>query len=138
MISRRVATALAPRKRKNLVDNGQFDDSTGWYSSQATLTISGGTARYNTATNGVVFRDLNETVVSGGVYEISFDLVAWASGQQSVAIGGGSNVEFSNTLGRKVIQVTAGSGNQWLMYYGGYFNVGGDSTIDNLVVVRLS
>lgn len=131
-------SALAPKPRKNLVDNGTFDDASGWYSSQPTLTISGGTARFNTSTNGVMFRDLNEPVVSGGVYEISFDLTAWAAGQQSAAIGGGSNVEFSNTLGRKTIQVTAGSGNQWFMYYGGYFNVGGDSTIDNLVVVRLS
>ena len=121
-----------------LITNGNFaGGSTGW-TLAAGITVSGGQLVGATSSNENASQSISST--AGRLYQVTLDMISYASGAAFVTIGQGATVlvPSPSTLGTKTFYVVAGGTDTIFRYYPGQFGSGGTNTIDNISVKEIT
>ena len=83
-----------------LVTNGGFDTASDW-TLKPGVSIGSGVLSSDGTTNGELARQVNIGLVSGKLYEVSFDVTSLTTGKFGVKLGGTSSISFDGTGTKK-------------------------------------
>jgi hypothetical protein len=118
----------------DVVTNGDFDTDSDW-TKQASWTISDGKARYLAGTDGHTIQPTVNPVVANEKYILTFDYVQNV-GFASVTCGGTLSENLTGSGSREYIFTSSDTSN--LIFTGRTNKLGGDCTIDNVVLKKYS
>jgi len=121
-----------------LVTNGDFSNGTTGWSVFTGVTISGGTANFNTTSNDPLISS-SIAITAGKVYIVEFDIVSYTRGTLTLLLGTTTSVTVPSpsVLGRKKLFVTAGTSTPNVRFQGG-FGSGIELSLDNISVKEIA